>query len=406
VTDEPFFSAADLISRNLVDWQEAVAIVQSICDRLLLEGGGIPELSQIGLGATGEVILLQAAAASEWPVRQLGYALVALLQGGGAPAPLRLFASQATASRSQYQSLGDFSRGLSYFGRPDRPRVLQDAYGRAAAALAAKPIAPVDQQSDAYGAESLVESDVPAESRTTTRDRRLAAGAISLLTASAVTFAVWRHPDLNPVRWPLFNRTAASTVAAVEAGISSGLDLLSNVGLASSPPAVPARSPLPAMKARKTARPAKAAAPRRSTVKAATAARNRPPAPAVAATAEAAAPPTQSATVRLEELIPARPPLDTRIYTDEDADVTPPSLFRPQLPALPRETLETAPGFNEVVVDVLITEYGAVDSVKFVTPPTDLRQRMLISAIKAWHYHPALKDGQPVRFRHRVWLTP
>jgi TonB family protein len=72
-----------------------------------------------------------------------------------------------------------------------------------------------------------------------------------------------------------------------------------------------------------------------------------------------------------------------------------------QLPTPPENS--KAPS---VVVDLLINERGTVESVKLVTPPTDMRQRMLISALKAWQYQPALKDGRPVRFLHRVKVTP
>jgi hypothetical protein len=407
VTDQPFLSAADLISHNLVDWQEAVAIVQAVCDRLMREGGGVPELSQIGLAATGEVVLLQAVAAPESSVRQLGYALVALLQGGSAPPPLRLFASQTTASNSQYRSLDEFSRGLSYFGRPDRLRVLQDAYGRASAALAAKPVVSPDHQANQYGVPSPAEPPRPTEPRPPARHVRLAVAAVAIVAASIATYAVWRRPEINPAKSQLFNRTAASAAAVVKAGVSSGRDLLSKVGLVSPPPVVPAESTIPDDKPAKTRRAAKTAASRTSTAKASDPVGDAASGPAVDPAADSATTPPgiDSIVLRPEDSVPDHPATDTRVYTADDAQVSLPTLSWPQLPALPRDTPEAAAGHNDVVVDLLINEEGTVESVKFVTPPADMRQRMLISAIKAWRYHPALKDGRPVRFLHRVRLT-
>ena len=30
---------------------------------------------------------------------------------------------------------------------------------------------------------------------------------------------------------------------------------------------------------------------------------------------------------------------------------------------------------------------------------------MFLSAVKAWRFQPALKDGQPVRFRKNIWMV-
>ena len=49
-------------------------------------------------------------------------------------------------------------------------------------------------------------------------------------------------------------------------------------------------------------------------------------------------------------------------------------------------------------------ETGVVDRVKFINKPERLRQGMLLSAMKAWRYHPALKDGHPVKYIIRVMI--
>jgi hypothetical protein len=44
VTDEQFLSASDLIAHDLIEWQDAVALVQAVCHRLSTDGGGVPDL--------------------------------------------------------------------------------------------------------------------------------------------------------------------------------------------------------------------------------------------------------------------------------------------------------------------------------------------------------------------------
>ncbi len=41
---------------------------------------------------------------------------------------------------------------------------------------------------------------------------------------------------------------------------------------------------------------------------------------------------------------------------------------------------------------------GRVETVRLDTPVNGYHDRMLVSAVKAWHYRPAIKNGRPVRF--------
>jgi hypothetical protein len=42
---------------------------------------------------------------------------------------------------------------------------------------------------------------------------------------------------------------------------------------------------------------------------------------------------------------------------------------------------------------------GDVEVVKLYTPLNRYHERMIVSAVKAWRFQPATKDGRPIRFR-------
>jgi hypothetical protein len=82
--------------------------------------------------------------------------------------------------------------------------------------------------------------------------------------------------------------------------------------------------------------------------------------------------------------------------------VSPPVDVRPQLPrALPPNVRPEQLSRLELIV----SESGTVESVKLVGTPRNVHDAMFLSAAKAWQFHPALKDGRPVRFRKTVWIT-
>lgn len=85
-------------------------------------------------------------------------------------------------------------------------------------------------------------------------------------------------------------------------------------------------------------------------------------------------------------------------YTTADADVIAPVLTRPQLPSAPGAE---AAGTE---VDVAIDETGRVESVRLVRFEDGLNQRMMVSAVKAWRFAPATRNGVPVKYVKRVRL--
>ena len=84
-----------------------------------------------------------------------------------------------------------------------------------------------------------------------------------------------------------------------------------------------------------------------------------------------------------------------RIYSKDDADVIPARLLRVQ---------KGAPAFRNVTPDVntmelLISKQGRVEQVKLLSPTKRMTDMLLLSGAKTWTFAPALKNGQPVRYR-------
>lgn len=94
------------------------------------------------------------------------------------------------------------------------------------------------------------------------------------------------------------------------------------------------------------------------------------------------------------------------VFDRRDADVTPPVMRRVRLrsalrPGLPTQVPEAKTGLVEVVVSVS----GSVESAKFVTRPFNVHEAMLLSAVKAWRFRPAMRNGYATRYRLRIPIS-
>jgi periplasmic protein TonB len=150
----------------------------------------------------------------------------------------------------------------------------------------------------------------------------------------------------------------------------------------SSPAATPTETPAPAVPARPRTRPASAS--RTSTA-------STPP-----AAPGPASPPQISEQINV----------DASIYSSRDKDVTPP------IPILPQRLGALPPGLrlqDKMMIEVVLDEDGNVESAKTVDPPQNLGDAVVVtmslSAVKSWHFRPALKDGRPVKYRQQIPVT-
>ena len=104
-----------------------------------------------------------------------------------------------------------------------------------------------------------------------------------------------------------------------------------------------------------------------------------PPRPEPAATAPSAAP---------------------RVYSADDQDVTPPVV---QLQDVPRWPFPGGPDRElEGIVEVLVSETGAVESVTIRRSVSSFYDALLEQRARGWRYLPARKNGEPVKYRRLI----
>jgi len=74
------------------------------------------------------------------------------------------------------------------------------------------------------------------------------------------------------------------------------------------------------------------------------------------------------------------------------------------LSRLPRKPDPATPQEKLQVLEVHVNANGDVDSSRFVANRPSYRNSWWTSTAKTWHFKPATKDGQPVRFVMRIVL--
>jgi hypothetical protein len=90
------------------------------------------------------------------------------------------------------------------------------------------------------------------------------------------------------------------------------------------------------------------------------------------------------------------------IYSKTDVDVVPAKLLTVQ---------NGGPTFRNMKMDVntmelVISKQGRVEQVHLMTPVKRMTDMLLLSGAKTWRFSPALRNGQPVRYRTQYsWQT-
>jgi outer membrane biosynthesis protein TonB len=83
------------------------------------------------------------------------------------------------------------------------------------------------------------------------------------------------------------------------------------------------------------------------------------------------------------------------IYSAQDVDVRPPQMLEAELP---RPAVLNWPTIKNSM-EVIVTEDGSVQHVKLLTSRERMPDVMLLSRAKLWKFSPAIREGQPVRYR-------
>ena len=101
---------------------------------------------------------------------------------------------------------------------------------------------------------------------------------------------------------------------------------------------------------------------------------------------------------------PPPPPAPVRdIYSGEDTDVVPPVVIRQELPRV--QPSVTAQARDRGLLELVIDEQGRVVALTLRAPIHPLYDGLLLSSARDWRYHPATRNGQPVKFRKVIQIT-
>jgi TonB family protein len=385
----------DVIARRTpLEWFEAVAIVQAVSDEAARaqgeQAGFIPDLADIVLDEGGGVRFSRVGRPGEGsPVFRAATLLRVLLPEDAAPVQLKLLVLTSVSATPRYASLSELSRGLDYFERPDRPSVVRAVVERAAGLPA------VGSMPDA--ADDANQTARPPASEPATR-RRLAAALFILLLASATGAAGLWWLSNRPAGAMALSRTKALVAEAIDSAAARVRS-----GLRSQPPVATA-APAPAPK--KAHSPGASGSGARGLLRPGRAVVHN----ATPLTADTSEPPSETPPAppqHVDEVIWLSPPPDDgtaslRAFSAADADVRPPVAVRPKLPSEPPPGVRVE---SLTRLEVLVSAAGEVDSVRIVSGPRDALDSMMLSAVKAWRFQPATKDGRPVAYRQLVWLT-
>ena len=392
-------SLEGVVARHVsIHWDEAVAVIEQLCDVLVSSSGHelpVPGLGDILIAENGSVALRHPGRGEKGP-SVAGRALHALLADADVPVALRLFVSQSTASET-HGSLREFAAGLAYFGKPGRADLIQAVYQRYLGTVTDK-VGPAAQHASRPSTPRPHEPAGAAE-RPTSKKRRLP----KWLVASAASICL-----LGAGVW-IWSGGAWSG-----SGVQSGVAVLSQTGDAivdigarvrgalgtggEAPAAVGPTAPGPAERV-----------PRRAVSSAGQLSLTNPT-PSEPLESRKVSIPSEwrslvaaSAAQTLVQLpspvgdVPEEDEASQLVYSSEHEDVQPPALLYPQLPPPLMIADSRAGPLNRM--ELVVSADGTVERVRLVNGPTRMPDMMLLSGAKLWKFTPAFKDGEPVRYR-------
>lgn len=394
----------DLLTRGVrTEWFEAVAIVQELLKRLLdaapESGPKVPDLHEIVLREDGSVDVTGEGPKEQAPVFRAGEVLLALVGDRVMPVPLRLVALTAVSPTPTYATLQDLTSALDYYERPDRLGIVRGVCARYAQL-------PAPQEEPKPVGEILPSPQPPLAMPVVPwwrQKRSIMAASLALalvvLGLSAWALFHWKSQWVaaSSAQAASLARTATSTVAgAVKSGVEA---IRTQFGDAPAAPAVESAPPPPAPAA---AKPLRAFL---HSTKGWAGAGGQMPAGGLVAPTVPATRPIDPASVA-PDITPV-PRLDVEagqwtIYSSANTDVVPPVAVHAKVPSEPPPGVEidTLPAF-----ELVVSATGEVESVRLRGGASDVRASMMVSAIKAWRFEPAKRNGRPVRYRCVVLWT-
>ena len=367
-----------------LEWFEALAIVQELCEAIQngSEGpAGNPLMPATAfIDSAGQVTSLASDLKTPETVQRVGAMLRDLLPPLHARGAFREVLDHATSTPSQYRSVQELSHALSYFERPDRTGIVRRVYERWNGALG-----PRESMAWKFNEDQSPTSSPRQEERSSEETKRpsrkrvlaVVAGAVFL---AAMSLGTWKV--LRPAR-----QTETTHGTAIETAPEPA-----------APPVEVVSKPLPA--ALQGRAPVATLSPPRDDEAALL---QNSPRSADEVDSDVTLP-ARSLDIPLAQV--AREPVDTSVFGEDDSDVTRPIPIYPrQLGRLPAGTQPSDVG----VIEVVVNEFGKVESTSVVNPPRSLDEALVmtmsLSAVKSWQFHPALREGQRVKYRARIGVA-
>ena len=389
-------SIADLLARSIaIEWYEAVAVSQAICDKLHLEGIDTRPIhvgpEHVSIDASGGIKV------SATPTRHGGSALdevaallTTMLGDQNIPTPLRLALSQ----KALIPSLEEWSNVIAYYERPNRVAVIQGLFERASNTVSRVPTESVVIPSAPASVAPLLhqrESKVAQSSRRPHRPWRYAAVGsavvVAVLLASAVVWITRTHRSDSPSSTKMAD-AAPDTSPVMLSGTTSIIGTLVNqIPVLRRNESKFEPDPLPPPGSWINLPPDRRAEVYRSAVLPMTP--SLPPASSSVASVDVAATSVGVSTQSFSNII----------YSAADGDVVPPAAVYPQFPSIPSGTDPD----DVAEFDIVVTEFGEVESVRARQAPASIADALTmtvsLSAAKTWLFRPGLKNGEPVKYR-------
>jgi hypothetical protein len=396
----------EILRRDIsTDWYEGVAVIQAICRNIPgvnVPGTGFPAPGQISVASTGEIELLGIASGINGVVAA-GRLLGEMLHND-VPVRLRLIHSEAVAPNPAFGTLQELVEALAYFERPDGQQTIQKLYARALAAAErqghtdhsmAQPAPSAQVSPAAEFKPELREPQAEPRKRQSSPLYAVAAGIVLVAVASTAFMSYSGEPGdsvMSGVDEAVERPEAKAAAKSAAKTVAASRSTKKGEATTSTPRASERTSPTARLAG---SRPASVT--RFSSLMLPDLVSLTPPPIAV--------PRFPAAHIFHESIeVPAAPGPErdddgVPVYSRVNGAVRPPIAIRPHLPSEPPAWI---PVEHLMVLDMVVTNKGLVESVRLLTDPRTVNDFMIVSAAKAWIFAPATLNGQPVKYRHRI----
>ncbi len=385
-----------------LQWYEAVAVVLQLAESMLQAGEHwFPDLADVALSADGTVTLYDPASRpSAPPAAHLASVTKRLLKGPAPPELARLL-TQAADETPPGQDIARLLESLRYFERPNRPLVLRQLVERLAPAEAEARVARELEKLEAKARGAAEAPPAPKEDALPKRRHRQLVMVALIVVAVALAGSAlvwWRFgPPLTQAASGV-RSVVTRTTSGIARTFNKGVERLFGERVQQQPDALVgvANRPKAASKARTAKAKSKDVANEPAGGTPGKAA-ELPLLPTTVLPQAVLTPPNEIVLVppEIETPVTRADPASDRIYSAVDRDVTPPV---PLQPFLGRPTSDTT-GIGDM--EVLVDERGNVARVTLLSPNT-YGDRMLVYAMKARKFKPAMAGDRPVRYLLRI----